>query len=221
VLSDGQLERGLLLQRLEAELAPESRLAALRLRLERRVTADRSYENFAQTLDERSLAARWRARPGAALTSEVEARLKRQAATQQIAGSRPYERTLGEEGALGQLIWTPGARLRAVAALEASRTRPEGQSEYTRTVRIGPDLGLAVGSRGRADLSVRRSFVSGAPPVSIIPTSDPAGAPRWEGTGRFDFRMRDIATAGLSMSVRERPGRKTVATGRAELRVFF
>src|SRR5262249_16888392 len=50
VLGDLGLALGSLRQRLESELLPESRVAALRLRLERQVSSDRQYQNFAQTL---------------------------------------------------------------------------------------------------------------------------------------------------------------------------
>src|SRR5206468_5615567 len=69
-LGDPGLARGSVLQRLEADLAPGARAAAVRLLAERRVTADRSFDNFAQGVDDRTLDLRWRARPGAAVSSE-------------------------------------------------------------------------------------------------------------------------------------------------------
>jgi hypothetical protein len=220
-LADPGLARASVLQRLEAEIAPDSRAAALRLRAERRVTGDRSYENFAQTLDDRTVSARWRTRPGSAVGTEVEASLRRRVAAQALAGTAGFARTLIEQTATGQLVFTPDTRLRAVAALELGRARPEGQSDFTRTIRVGPDLGYALGKRGRAELTLRRAFISGPPPVSLLPTVDPAGAPRWEATGRADYRVRESTTAGLSLNVRERPGRAALTTGRAELRAFF
>jgi hypothetical protein len=220
-LGDPGLTRASVLQRLEAELAPESRAAAIRLRAERRVTGDRSYDNFSQTLDDRTLSARWRARPGPAVGTEVEARTRRRVARQALAGTPGYARTLIDQTGTGQLVYTPGAKLRAVATLELTRSRPEGATEYTRTIRTGPDLGYSLGKRGRAELTLRRAFVSGPPALNLLPTSDPAGAPRWEGSARADYRVHESTTANLSVNVRERPGRSALVTGRAELRAFF
>ena len=220
-LTDPALSRASVLQRLEAEVAPESRIAALRLRAERRVTGDRSYENFAQTLDDRTLSARWRTRPGTVVGTELEARARRRVAVQALAGSAGYTRTLVEQTGTGQLVYTPGAKLRAVGTLEFTRSRPEGGAEYTRTLRLGPDLGYAFGKRGRAELRLRRAFVAGPVAVNLLPTADPAGVPRWEATGRADYRVHENTTASLSLDVRERPGRSALTTGRAELRAFF
>ena len=220
-LGDPTLSRASVLQRLEAEVAPESHSAALRLRAERRVTGDRAYENFAQTLDDRSLSARWRARPGAALGTEVEAQARRRVAVQALIGSVGYARTLVEQTCTGQLAYTPGVKLRAVGTLEFMRSRPEGATEYTRTLQSGPDLSYAFGKRGRAELVLRRAFVSGPPAVNLLPTADPAGVPRWEATVRADYRVQENTTASLSVDMRERPGRSALTTGRAELRAFF
>jgi hypothetical protein len=220
-LSDPTLSRASVLQRLEAEVAPESRRAALRLLAERRVTGDRAYENFAQMLDDRTLSGRWRARLGAAVGTEFEARARRRVAVQALVGSVGYARTLVEQVGTGQLVYTPGAKLRAVGTIEFTRSRPEGGTEYTRTLRSGPDLACAFGKRGRAELKFRRAFVAGPPAVNLLPTVDPAGVPRWEGSARADYRVQENTTASLSLDVRERPGRSALTTGRAELRAFF
>ena len=220
-LGDPALSRASVLQRLEAEIAPDSRAAALRLRAERRVTADRSYDNFAQTLDDRTLSARWRTRPGPRLGTETEARLRRRVVAQALSGSVGYARTLLEQTGTGQLVFTPDTRLRAVAAVEFTRSRPEGVREYTRTIRLGPDAGYAFGKRGRVDVTLRRAFVAGPPAVNLLPSADLAGAARWEASARSDYRVRESTTASLSLEVRERPGRTALTTGRAELRAFF
>ena len=118
-------------------------------------------------------------------------------------------------------MFTPDARLRAVAALDAQWSRPEGATESTRTLRVGPDVGIAVGARGHAEASVRRAFQSGPPPLSLLPTLDPVGAPRWEAQTRFDYRVHESATFGLSANAQDRPGVPLLLTGRAELRAFF
>ncbi len=220
-LTDLALARGSVLQRLETELAPESPAAALRLRLERRVSADRTDENYVQTLDERQASVRWRTRAGGTVSTEVEGRWSRRAAAQLLAGGSGYGRTLLDQGGTAQLIYTPDTRLRAVAVAEATWSRGEGQPLATRTVRLGPDLGLALGARGRAETSLRRSFISGPPPLSLLPTLDPVGAPRWEVTSRLDYRVHETTTFGLSVNGQERPGARTLVTGRAELRAFF
>jgi len=221
VLSDATLSRGSVLQRLDTEFAPGSRAGALRLLAERRVSADRSFDNFGQTLDERTVSLRWRARPGEKVTSELETRLRRQEVAQSLVGTAPYRRVLIENGGSTQLVVTPGARLRAVAALEASWSRPEGQVGFTRTLRLGPDLGVALGARGRLELSARRAVVAGPPVAGLLPSADPPGPPRWEGSARLDHRVRESTTLGLSFTAREVPRLGTRSTGRAELRAFF
>jgi hypothetical protein len=221
VLTDPELVQGSVLQRFEAELAPASNTRAVRLRAERRVTGDRAFTNFSQTLDDRSLSLRWRGRSSGAMSAELETRLKRQDAAQTLAGAGAYRRLLLESGGMAQLIFTPDSRLRAVGAFEAWWTRPESEPDATRTLRVGPDLGVAVGERGRAELSVRRAFVSGPPATSLFPSVDPAGHPRWEGISRLDYRVHQSTTLGVSLTARDRPARPTQVTGRAELRAFF
>ena len=220
-LTDPQLARGSVLQRLETELLPESPATALRLRLERRVSADRTDQNYAQTLDERSASARWRTRSGGALSSEVEGRWGRRVATQSLAGGTGFDRTLIDQGGTAQLIFTPDTRWRAVAMVEATWSRGEAQPEFTRTVRLGPDVGVTLGIRGRVEASAKRAFISGPPLLSLLPTLDPVGVPRWEVQTRFDYRMRESTTFGLTVNGQERPGTRTLVTGRAELRAFF
>ncbi len=231
-LGDPGLSRGAVTQRIEGELAPGARAGAVRLRLERRASGDRSFSNFAQTLDARSASLRWRTRPGSAVSTEVEGRWKRDEAGQALLTGTAYRRTLREVGAIAQLIYAHDARLRAAAHLDAGWTRPAEPSvgagtAATRTVRVGPDLGLALGPRGHLDLTARRAFVSGPPALSLLPTIDPAGAPRWEATARADYRLHESTTFSTSFSVRDRsgqvlpPARATEITGRAELRAFF
>ena len=57
--------------------------------------------------------------------------------------------------------------------------------------------------------------------MGLLPSADPAGFPRWDATARFDYRVRQNTTMGLSYSMREFAGRRTQATGRAEVRAFF
>lgn len=220
-LDDPGLARGAVTQRLESDLAPGSASGALQLRLERRVTGDRTYLDFAQTLDDRTATVRWRTRPAPSFTTELEGSFERQAAGQRLAAGAGYARVLTDQVGSGKLVWTPDARLRLVGAVETRWSRPDDRTAATRTVRVGPDLGLAVGSRGRLELTARRAFVTGPPAVGLLPSADPAGAPRWEGSGRLDVRVHDTTTAGVSMTLRERQGRGTETTGRAELRAFF
>lgn len=232
-LGDSGLSRGAVTQRVETELAPGSRFAALRLRLERRVSGDRSYANFAQTVDGRTASARWRARPAASLSSDLEGRWKRDAAGQSLLTGAPFRRVLREVGASAQLVYTPDARLRAAASLDAGWVRPESGSSgitsavATRTVRVGPDLDLALGPRAHVGMNVRRAFITGPPALALIPSIDPAGAPRWEGSARGDYRLHETTTFSASFTVRDRrgqvlpPAKTREFTGRAELRAFF
>jgi hypothetical protein len=229
-LNDPGLSRGAVTQRIEGDLAPGARAGALRLRLERRVSGDRSFSNFAQTTDARSANLRWRTRPDPAFSTELEGRFKRDEAGQALLSGTAYRRALRELGAVAQLIYAPGPRLRAAAQLDAGWTRPAGAvagTPATRTLRVGPDVGLALGARGHLDLSARRAFVTGPPAVSLLPSIDPAGAPRWEASIRGDYRVHETTTFSTSFSVRDRggqvlpPARATELTGRAELRAFF
>lgn len=219
-LVDPALVKGAVLQRLESDLAPGSRTAALRVRLERRVTADRTFANFSQTLDQRSGTLRWRARPTLKWTIESEGRTSWQRAAQSL-GPSGYGRTLLETGVQAQATWQPGAVLRAAAVADLSYSRPEGQVLATRTLLLGPDASFGVGPRGRADVSVRHAIVSGPPASALLPSADPAGAARWSGTARFDLRVHETTTVGISGNVSERPDHPTVVAGRAEVRAFF
>lgn len=218
---DPGLSRATVLQRIEADLAPASGLAALRLRLERRIAADRSFENFGQTLDDRAATLRWRGRAAAGWSAEAEGRLRHQRAIQSLTGAGRYERLIEEHGGSGLLVWTPDARLRAAAAADLAWSRPDRRLEATRTLRVGPDLGFGFGTRGRAEIQVRRALVSGAPPVALLPSVDPPGAPEWEITSRADVRVREITTVGFSVVARRFAGRAMRTVGRFEVRAFF
>ncbi len=220
-LGDADLARGAVTQRIEGDVAPGSHVAAFHVRAERRVVADRTYGNFAQATDQRTGALRWRARPGTATTLEAQAQFQWQRAEQSVVGGASYARTLLDQGGTGQFVWQPGPALRAAGVFELDFARPEGQVEATRTIRLGPDLGAAVGPRGRAEVSVRRAFVSGPPAVALLPSADPAGFARWDANLRFDLRLHETTTFGVTGLVRERPGRATVVNGRAEVRAFF
>ena len=220
-LVDPQLARGAVLQRIEGDLAPGSHVAAFHLRAERRLTADRTFGNFAQTTDDRSGSLRWRARASAVVTLESQAQVQWERATEAIAGGAFYGRTLVDEGLTSQLVWQPGASLRVAGVLELDQSRPLPQPQSTRTIRIGPDASTSVGARGRAELSLRRAFVSGPPAVNLLPGVDPAGFARWDGNARFDLRLHETTTLGLTATVQERPDHATLVTGRAEVRAFF
>jgi hypothetical protein len=219
-LADTGLARATVTHRIESDLAPGSRAAAIRVRAERRITADRSYANFSQVSETRSGSLRWRARPSGVVTVETELRSQWQRVLQ-VAPGTTYERGLVDDAASGLLTWMPQPATRLAAAGEVSLSRPQGQSETTRTIRLGPDLGLPVGSRGRFEFMLRRAFISGAPPVALLPGVDPAGAPRWEGTTRFDLRLHETTTVGFSTLLRDFPDRATLVTGRADVRIFF
>ncbi|MEO5616132.1 MAG: hypothetical protein ABIS67_00020, partial [Candidatus Eisenbacteria bacterium] len=221
VLGDPALAQGSVAQRLETDLAPGARFSNMRLRLERRVSGDRSFDNFSQTLEERTGQLRWRARFNTAWSAELEARTRRQEAAQVVAGVGAFRRTLTEQGANSQWIFQPGDRLRASAVVDASWSRPAGQAEFTRTVRAGPEVSVAVGSRGRANFTARHALISGPAVLGLLPSADPAGAARWDGTAHLDIRVRESTTFGLSYSVSERPGIPLRSVGRAELRAFF
>jgi len=218
---DPGIARGAVLQRLIFDVAPSSRAGAVLVRIERRVTVDRSFTNFAQRLDDRSASGRWRGRPSGQFAVELEARARQRAADQDLTGGGTYRRVLEEQGGVVQGVWTPSSRLRAVGVLDANWSRPDGQSEYSRTLRIGPDLGAAVGERGRLELTARRIVHAGVPAVDLLPTPDPVSQLRWEGTARFDYRVHSSTTAGVSVHARDRADRSTQVTGRAEVRAFF
>ncbi len=224
-LGDPSLFGGSVLQRIETELAPGSPVGGLRMRFERRISADRSFENFSQTVDDRVATARWSARPNAATTSEIEGRWRRQRAAQSLVGGGSFARSLIELGSQARLTVSPSVRLRAAAVADLSWTRPDDPgtttSEFTRALSIGPEFGVGVGAAGRLEFTLRRGFQSGPAAVTLLPTADPAGIARWETNTRFDYRVRESTTIGIAVGVVDRPPLKTITTGRAELRAFF
>ena len=151
----------------------------------------------------------------------MSSRLRREEAAQSFLGGTAYRRVLIESGGGAQLVFTPSSRVRLAAMADGAWVRPEGGNEFTRTLRVGPDLGIAVLARGRLELTGRRSFIAGPALATYLPGADPLGTPMWEGTSRFDYRVHESTTLGLSMSLRDVPRRAPLATGRAELRAFF
>ena len=108
--------------------------------------------------------------------------------------------------------------------LDASWVRPDGVGgsvERTRVLRVGPDLAVGFAARGRAEVVVRRAFVSGPPLVSLIPSALPASPPLWETTLRVDYSMRTSTQLSLSAVHRRHEERRSELTGRAEVRAFF
>ena len=156
--------------------------------------------------------------------------LANQCRTRGLLLGTAYRRVLRETGAVAQISYSRDARLRAALQADAGWTRPDDGGAgvaATRTLRVGPDLGLALGPRGHLDLILRRAFVSGPPALSLLPSIDPAGAPRWDATVRSDYRVHQSTTFSTSFSLRNRggqgvpPARANEVTGRAELRAFF
>jgi len=221
VMGDPDLALARLTQRIEGELTPTSRFAALRLRLERQINTDRSYDNFGQSVDSKSADLTWRLRPTDPFTAEFEGLYRKQAAVQQLAGAGGLQRGLEDLGGTAHLTVTPDARLRAAGVVEATWSRPDRTADVTRAIRIGPELGLAIGRRGHLEMSVRRGFVSGAAPSTLLPTSEPAGPARWDATSRLDYRVHETTTVGFQMGVIDRPAQKTRVTGRCEVRALF
>jgi hypothetical protein len=226
-LGDTALARGTVLQRLETELAPGSPLTNLRLQLERRVSGDRSYSDFNQTLDDRTGSLRWRARSRGPWSVELNGRVHQQSAGQSLAGTAAQDdRTLNEVDLTAQLGFSPGARLRVAVVADGLWQRPrEGfgsvDGETQRTLRLGPDVGLAVGPRGRLDAGIRRGFVTGPALPPLVPSIDPLGPPRWDANARFDYRLFEVATVGMTILYQDRPNQPTQLNGRAEVRAFF
>lgn len=217
---DDGLSRGTVTQRFEADLAPAARLGALTLRAERRVTADRSFANFAQVQDVRLGTLRWRGRPAAGWTAEVEGKLERSAALQ-TGGSR-FERVVRGGGGVVTVGYSPSARLRAAWVSDLGWAREEGAGTGASTVwKSGPDFGLSLLGQGRLELSGRRTLTRGESVNAALPFGDPLGALRWESSARFDYRLRDQTTMGVSLVSRDRDGRPPEQEGRAEVRAFF
>jgi hypothetical protein len=220
-LGDPALAHGSVLQRFESDLAPQSRVAAFLVRLERRVTADRTYQNFSQTTEDRQASARWRTRPSRVLSNEVVVTLRRQSADQTLTGTASAAHEVDTRSISEQLVAVPDARLRAAAAGELSLSRAPGQIEDTRTLLVGPDLGLSVGRGGRVEVTARRAFVSGAPAAGLLPSADPAGSPTWQGTARVDVRLLQTFTLGVFSGLRQFEGQRAIVNGRLEMRAFF
>ena len=219
-MDDSALSRGTVTQRLEADLAPATRFAAVTLRLERRVTADRSFTNFAQTQDIRQGTLRWRGRPAPAWTTEMEAKLVRSGI--QLGGATDIGRTVREGGLTGRLGFSPGATLRLGLVGDGSWARQEGSGDPLSTAwTFGPELGLTLFRQGRLELTSRKTVRRGEVVSAELPFGDPLGAVSSETTGRFDYRLREQTTVGVSLTSRNREGRRTESEGRAEVRAFF
>jgi len=183
---------------------------------------DRSFSLFAQAQDDRSGSLRWRARPASGWTSEVEGRLRRNRFAQSSGGVPGFARSAREGGVQGQLGYSPGARLRAALVTDLAWTRDEATAaRWSRSWRAGPDLGLSLFGSGRIEFSARRTLSAGTSLSSLLPLGDPLGIPRWEASTRFDYRLRDQTTIGISMVSRDRDQRAPEHEGRAEVRAFF
>jgi len=221
VREDETLARGSVLQRGVVELLPSAAYGALLMRVERRVNSDRTFENFGQVQDEKSATARWRTRLSPQFGTELELRARRREVSQALLGGGAFERSLEDEGGTAQGIFTPGSWLRAAAIVEASWSRPEGAIERSQVLRVGPDFGVALGTRGRLESGFRRTFASGPPALDLLPTADPLADQLWEANARIDWRLHESVTFSTSAQVRDRIGRSLLTTGRAELRAFF
>jgi hypothetical protein len=171
--------------------------------------------------DEKTATARWRTRLTPAWSTEIELRARRREVSQALAGGGSFERQLEDDGGTFQSAFTPSSALRAAAVVEASWSRPEGAAERSRLLRVGPDVGIALGPRGRLETSFRRAFVAGPRVLDLLPTADPLADQQWEGNARVDFRVYESITFGTSATIRDRVGRPVQTTGRAELRAFF
>jgi hypothetical protein len=219
-LTDSALSRGTVTQRLEADLLPSSRFIAMTFRVERRVSSDRSFTNFAQTQDIRQATLRWRARPTAAWTTEVEGKAIRSATSLGLAAE--IGRAVREAGLTGRLGFSPSAAFRLALVGDGSWARREGSTDPLSTaLTFGPELGLTLFRQGRLELTSRKTVLQGEPLSADLPFGDPLGTVLLESTGRFDYRLRELTTVGISMTSRNREGRRVETEGRAEVRAFF
>jgi hypothetical protein len=184
------------------------------------VTADRSFTNFAQTQDIRQGTLRWRGRPATAWTTELEAKLVRSGI--QLGGTTDAQRTVREGGLTGRLGFSPGAALRLAFVSEGTWSRQERSGDPLSTAwTFGPELGLTLFRQGRLELTSRKTLRRGDVVSAELPFGDPLGAVNWESTGRFDYRLREQTTVGLSVTSRDREARRVETEGRAEVRAFF
>jgi hypothetical protein len=219
-LGDEELSRASITQRFEIELAPEARAGAVRARLERRASADRSFTNYSQTQDQMSGTARVRTRPGGGWTTEVEGRLERGTA-EQTSGSLTADHRQRRAAVLARAGYAPHAGLRLAWVSDLDWAREEGLDEWSRTWRLGPELGWSLLARGRLEWSARRALTTGPEVGPLLPGADSRGAVRWESTTRFDYRLADQTTVGVALTSRDRDGRAPEHEGRAEARAFF
>jgi hypothetical protein len=133
---------------------PASRFAALTLRAGA-ASAPTSFTNFAQTQDIRQATLRWRARPAAAWTTELESKVIRSATSLGLAAE--IGRAVREGGLTGRLGFSPGATFRLALVGDGSWARREGSGDPLSTAwTFGPELGLTLFRMGRLELSSRR-----------------------------------------------------------------
>src|SRR5262249_58667921 len=121
----------------------------------------------------------------------------------------------------GSAFW-PGAGVGVAFGGAANGPRLEGGGDPLSTAwTFGPELGLTMFRQGRLELTSRKTVRRGEPVSAELPFGDPLGAILLETTGRFDYRLRELTTVGISMTSRDREGRRVESEGRAEVRAFF
>jgi hypothetical protein len=222
ILGREDVATGSYLVRPELLLGQRSRWASVLLRVERRASADRQFEDFELTRDEWLEEARWRAKPDPRWLAEVSLRLDQGTSRQSAPSFSAPDRRLRAQSAVGEATYLPNDdwRLGLIGSLDRVDALDDAL-EPSRVARFGPHAVWQRGGAYRVEALVRRAAIAGGAIPALVPAGFPAFPDRWDYTLQASVRLRERANLVLSGDGRAPLGRTWIHTGRAELRAYF
>lgn len=222
VIGRPDVSAGSYLVRPEVEFGGRSRFLATLLRVERRSTADRAFEQQGMTRDEWTEEARWRTRPSARLQTELDARLGQSEAQQSNVGFASSVRRLRSQSVSLETTLLPSTAWRV--GVVGSYDRADLLADLTppsRVVRVGPHLVYTRGGKWRGEFLAHRAAIGGGALPVLVPAGFPTFPDRWDYTLDLSVRVRERANLVLSANGHDPPGQRFVQSGRVELRAYF
>ena len=213
---------GTYLLRPEIQFGGRTRFAQFLFRLERRTSADRSFEGSRLLRDEWTEEGRWRTHPGSRWLSEVVVRLGQGEAEQATAGGFAGNRRLVTQLASAEATWLPGPEWRVGVIASADRADvADDRIDPSRVLRIGPRIVWTRGGRLRSELLVRHAAVDGGAVPPLVPSGFPVFPDTWDYALETSVRVRERVNVVVGAQGRRPLDRDFVHTGRAELRAYF